>query len=124
MARLFSRVSEPSDEDSLLHEISTVDKMLTDWRNNLPRAWTVDPELIGLDVGAHAVDGLVLQCLYYNALLVIHRAALFGKLPATVRDRSNGRIAPAEIVCLNASRSLAKCINVLTSAPASWAFSR
>jgi hypothetical protein len=124
MTRLFSRTADPNDEDSLLREISAVDEMLTDWKHNLPRAWTSDPELISTDMGPHAVDGLMLQCLYYNALLVIHRAALFGKLPAAAKNHQNGRIASAEIVCLNASRSLAKCINILTSTTASWAFLR
>lgn len=124
MVRLFSRTANPNDEQSLLRQIASVDKMLLEWKNNLPQIWTTDPELIGADMAAQSADSLVLHCMYYNAMLVIHRAALFGKLPMSAKDQQNQRIASAETVCLNASRSLAKCINILTYAPASWPFLR
>lgn len=122
MARLFSRTADSNDEQSLLDQVTSVDKMLLDWRNGLPPQWSADPELIGAEMTPQALHGMFLHCTYYNALLVIHRAALFGKLPTALRGQLNMRMASAETVCLNASRSLAKCINVMTSTSASWPF--
>lgn len=122
MARLFSRTADSNDEQSLLDQVTSVDKMLLDWRNNLPPQWSADPELIGAEMTPQTLHGMFLHCTYYNALLVIHRAALFGKLPTALKERLNMRMASAETVCLNASRSLAKCINVMTSTSASWPF--
>ncbi|KAK5053842.1 hypothetical protein LTR84_001804 [Exophiala bonariae] len=124
MSRLYSRIAESNDENNLLKQIDTIDKMLTDWRSNLPQIWRTDPDLIGADMSAHSMDSVLLYCIYYNALLVIHRAALFGKLPTSAKDRHSVRIASSNVVCLNASRSLAKYVNVLVNCPASWPFLR
>lgn len=124
MSRLYSRIAESNDEHSLLKQIATIDKMLTDWRSTLPQTWRTDPDLMGADMSARSMDSVLLYCIYYNALLVIHRAALFGKLPTSVKDFHSVRIASSNVVCLNASRSLAKYVNVLVNSPASWPFLR
>jgi hypothetical protein len=125
MTRLYSRTADSNDEQSLLKQIATTDKMLTDWKNSLPSIWNADPDLIGADnMNAHSMDSMLLYCTYYNALLVIHRAALFGKLPDSVKQYPNNRIASSDVVCLNASRSLAKYVNVLTNSAVRWPFLR
>lgn len=124
MSRLFSRTAQSNDEQSLLDSVTSVDKMLLDWRNSLPPQWSADPELMGADLDQDTLHSLILHCTYYNALLVIHRAALFGKMPAAVKEQLSMRMASAETVCLNASRALAKCINVMAGTSASWPFIR
>ncbi|KIW18217.1 hypothetical protein PV08_02505 [Exophiala spinifera] len=124
MSRLYGRMAESNDELSLLRQIEAIDKMLTDWRSSLPTIWTADPDLMGAEVDSHSRDSVLLYCIYYNALLVIHRAALFGKLPTIAKDYHNGRIASSDVVCLNSSRSLAKYVNVLVNHRENWALLR
>ena len=124
MARLFSRRASLDDNEHLLEEVAIVDNMLLDWRKNLPQACAEDSELLGADIAAASLSTVILHCIYYNALLVIHRGALFGKLPSSAAAQANKRIASADTVCLNASRSLAKCINVVANTAASWPFTR
>ena len=119
-SRLFSKAFEPSDEKSLLKQIETVDAMLLDWKRHLPEGLAADGDLFGIENDARSSGLYLMHCMYHNAMLVVHRAALFGVLSGAAKKHPNRRLASADAVCLNAARSLARALTDLASTEASW----
>lgn len=120
ISRLFSRALEPSDERILLEQIETVDAMLLDWKRNLPEELAADGDLFALESDAQPCGAYLLHCMFHNAILVIHRAALFDVLSDAAKRHPKRRLANAESVCLNAARSLARTVTDLASTCDSW----
>jgi cytochrome b561 len=99
-----------------------MDSRLLEWRTALPPGLQVDSDLVGSRPETQSVAAMLLHCMYYNILLVIHRAALIGSVQ--VKQNANMRIASADTVCLNAARTLARMMNSLADNPSSWSIIR
>jgi hypothetical protein len=54
-----------------------------------------------------------LHCMYYNTMLVVHRASLFGTPHVQINQRTHPRMAAADAVCLNSARSLSRSLTEL-----------
>ncbi|KAJ5759690.1 hypothetical protein N7520_006846 [Penicillium odoratum] len=120
ISRLFCRPIIQDQDCSLMGEIEALDEQLLTWKERLPSAVRIDEQLAGMQSSAISIKFVLLHCMYYNTMLVIHRAALFGEAPLEPHQRAQLRMMAADVVCLNSARSLAQTVNGLVSTPYSW----
>lgn len=118
ISRLFCTAAE--DNPSLIQEIEAMDQRLLSWKESFPSGLRIDEDLTGANTRLKSVGCLLLHCMYYNTMLVLHRAALFGEVPLQPHQQSQSRMLFAEVVCLNSGRALARTLNDLVSTPLSW----
>ena len=116
LSRLFCKPSISHEDTFLVREIEELDGHLIEWKEKLPSALRVDEQLVGVHFCATSAHCVLLHCMYYNTMLVIHRAALFGEVPLQSVQRAHPRMMAADIVCLNSARSLARMLNDLVRA--------
>lgn len=118
LSRLFSRTSKSQVGDDPLQHVQELDAKLLEWKTALPGELRLDSELEGSQLAMQRIPAALLHCMYYNTLVLIHRAALIGSVQ--VKQHPNTRIASSDTICLNASRALARLVNSLNDVPSSW----
>ncbi|PWY80309.1 hypothetical protein BO94DRAFT_626109 [Aspergillus sclerotioniger CBS 115572] len=120
ITQLFCKSVTEGEDTALVEEIGALDEMLLTWKENLPQALRFDDQLAGVHSQTKSMGCVLLHCMYYNAMLVIHRAALFDMAPLQPLQQSQPRLVAADVVCLNSARALARIVNDLASSPYSW----
>lgn len=116
---LYTKKLEPIDEAAHIRQVEAIDMVLLEWKTKLPPELQFDAELVGTHGGSSA-GCLLLHCMYYNSLLTVHKAALFGAHAPEIKNHPNPRIASSEVVCWNAARSLAGTVNDLINIKHNW----
>ncbi|KAL4803982.1 fungal-specific transcription factor domain-containing protein [Aspergillus unguis] len=124
VSRLFCRTDHEAEYPHLVHEIEALDGQLLAWKAALPRSLQLDEQISVAHSDLVLVKPSFLHCIYYNTMLVIHRAALFGEIPLQPHQRAQPRMVAADAVCLNSARSLGRLVNEMLIAPSSWPVSR
>ncbi|PYI10265.1 hypothetical protein BO78DRAFT_426853 [Aspergillus sclerotiicarbonarius CBS 121057] len=117
---LFCKSVTQDEDTALVEEIGALDELLLTWKESLPQALRFDDQLAGVHSQTKSMGCVLLHCIYYNAMLVIHRAALFDMAPLQPLQQSQPRLVAADVVCLNSARALARIVNDLASSPYSW----
>ncbi|KAL1890764.1 hypothetical protein Sste5346_008089 [Sporothrix stenoceras] len=115
---LFNRTASHLSIDELLHRIAVADDDLLAWRSSLPDNLQPDREPL---YGRRHQDAVaetgseMLHCVYYNALVIIHRASLvfMATQPVILQSHPNMRMSASDAVCLGAARALIRSANHL-----------
>ncbi|CAK7235545.1 hypothetical protein SBRCBS47491_009329 [Sporothrix bragantina] len=116
--KLFNRTASHLGTDELLHRIAVADNDLLAWRGSLPEHLQPDREPLYARRHQDAVaetGSEMLHCVYYNALVIIHRASLvfMTTQPSILQSHPNMRMAASDAVCLAAARALVRSANHL-----------
>ncbi|KAL3454903.1 fungal-specific transcription factor domain-containing protein [Aspergillus heterothallicus] len=101
-------------EKELIDQLAAADLSLVDWRASLPVYLRSDNDLSGTHDGLADIAGGLLQCMYMNAVLVVHRASLIGGTHSIhIQNHSNSRIVQSDKICVNAARALGHATSAL-----------
>ncbi|KAL3496579.1 fungal-specific transcription factor domain-containing protein [Aspergillus germanicus] len=101
-------------EKDLLNQLAAADSSLVDWRASLPVYLRSDNDLAGTHDGLADIAGSLLQCMYMNAVLVVHRASLIGGTHSIhIQNHPNNRIVQSDKICVNAARALGHATSTL-----------
>lgn len=115
---LFNRTASHLGIEELLHRVETADADLLTWRSSLPDHLQPDREPLYARRRQDAVaetGSEMLHCVYYNALVIIHRASFvfMATQPELLQSHPNMRIAASDAVCLGAARAMIRSANHL-----------
>ncbi|CAH0026359.1 unnamed protein product [Clonostachys rhizophaga] len=113
--KLFRRDVRSVDNSELVKRILAADRDLLSWRDSLPENLQPDREPYALGDEVCETGSGMLHCVYYNALVIIHRASLVstaGKVQV-MKKHMDRRISASDDICLGAARSLVRTVNNL-----------
>ncbi|PYI02718.1 hypothetical protein BO78DRAFT_422282 [Aspergillus sclerotiicarbonarius CBS 121057] len=117
-SNLFNIKTPQLDGNTLTERIRNADTLLEDWRSSLPRNLVSNRNVFGSNFELEAVAAPLLNSMYLNTLVIIHRSSLIATCRIDHITRpSCCRMAASEKICLDAAHTLAHEVNMLITEP-------
>lgn len=113
---LFSISISLSDETPIINLMANADALLVNWRASLPDELVSTSDSVQCKRSkVQAVAASLLNCVYLNAIIAVHRLSLIGQGPPShsMAAHPNHRIAGSEKICVDAAHTLAHETNNL-----------